>query len=194
MILFFDTETTGLPDKYRPLDDYSQPSLVQLALQLTDDDGEIEAQASLIVQPGCPIPEKATEVHGISDEKAEALGVKLVTACALFDHMAARADLIVAHNIAFDKQIMQIANSRVGRDPSFEYPIYCTMEAAAPIVNLPPTERMLAAGINRPKPPRLEECIRHFFDEELVGAHDALVDAAGCRRVFFHLRALEGSK
>jgi len=48
-----------------------------------------------------------------------------------------------------------------------------------------------AAGINKPKPPKLEECIRHFFGEELDGAHDAMVDVVACRRVFFHLRTLE---
>ena len=69
--------------------------------------------------------------------------------------------------------------------------LFCTMEAATPIVNLPPTERMVAAGITKPKPPKLEECIRHFFDESLEGAHDALIDVRACSRVFFHLKTLE---
>ncbi|MCX2563282.1 hypothetical protein OQ497_04805 [Acetobacter thailandicus] len=37
MILFYDTETTGLPDKYCSLDDPKQPRCVQLAAILTDD-------------------------------------------------------------------------------------------------------------------------------------------------------------
>jgi DNA polymerase-3 subunit epsilon len=65
------------------------------------------------------------------------------------------------------------------------------MEAAAPIVNLPPTERMLAAGFNKPKAPKLEECIHHFFGETLAGAHDALVDVRACARVYFHLQTLK---
>lgn len=58
-------------------------------------------------------------------------------------------------------------------------------------MNLPPTERMRAAGFNKPKPPKLEECIRHFFNEDLDGAHDAMIDVAACRRVYFHLKTLE---
>jgi DNA polymerase-3 subunit epsilon len=46
---------------------------------------------------------------------------------------------------------------------------------------------MLAAGFNKPKPPKLSECIQFFFNEELVGAHDALVDVRACVRVFRHL-------
>jgi len=49
---------------------------------------------------------------------------------------------------------------------------------------------MLAAGFTKPKPPKLEECIRHFFNEELDGAHDAMVDVRACRRVYFHLQTM----
>nr|WP_299241463.1 hypothetical protein [uncultured Halomonas sp.] len=37
-ILFFDTETTGLPDWKVPSDSEHQPHLVQLAAVLADDD------------------------------------------------------------------------------------------------------------------------------------------------------------
>ncbi|AOW48412.1 3'-5' exonuclease family protein [Acetobacter ascendens] len=70
---------------------------------------------------------------------------------------------------------------------------FCTMDAAAPLVNLPPTARMIAAGIDKPKAPKLEECIKHFFNEELKGAHDAMVDVRACARLFFHLRDAEGA-
>ena len=35
--------------------------------------------------------------------------------------------------------------------------------------------------------PKLEECVRHFFGETLVGAHDALTDVRATARVFYHL-------
>jgi DNA polymerase III subunit epsilon len=69
-------------------------------------------------------------------------------------------------------------------------PLFCTMEASAPIVNLPPTERMVAAGFNKPKPPKLEECIKHFFKEDLKGAHDAMIDVSACRRIYFELKRI----
>lgn len=66
-------------------------------------------------------------------------------------------------------------------------PSFCTCAAAKPILNLPPTDRMMASGFNGPKPPKLEECIKHFFDEELSNAHDAGADAMACSRIYFHL-------
>ena len=62
------------------------------------------------------------------------------------------------------------------------------------VVNLPPTEKMRAAGFDKPKPPKLEECIRHFFNEELGGAHDAMIDLDACRRVYIHLASVGAAK
>lgn len=68
-----------------------------------------------------------------------------------------------------------------------------TCSKAKYIVNLRPTEKMIARGIMQPKPPKLAECIQHFFGEALPGAHDALVDARACGRIYFHLLSLPGA-
>lgn len=197
MILFFDTETTGLPDYTRPVWDVCQPHLVQMAALLTEDDGTERASVSIIVCPDIQIPTAASSVHGITYEVAERAGLSGPAAVALWDRLAERADLLVAHNIKFDMALMASAWSRVlsKKLPTVEAKHghrrqFCTMEAASPIVNLPPTERMRAAGFDKPKPPKLAECIRHFFNEPLNGAHDALVDVRACARVFFYLRTL----
>lgn len=194
MILFFDTETTGFINERQPADHPSQPHIVQLAALLTEDDGREVMSASLIVNPGVPIPVQASNVHGITDAIAAERGVAPSVVVNLFAHMCGLADLAVAHNAKFDKLVIEAAASRrYGKLFSMATPLFCTMEMASPIVNLPPTERMLAAGFDKPKPPKLEECIRHFFNEDLDGAHDAMVDVAACRRVFFHLKTLEGA-
>lgn len=197
-IIFFDTETTGLPKDWLPADHAEQPHLVQLACILTEDDGTERASLSIIVKPDAPIPDGAARVHGITDLIADRFGVFNPAAVALWDRLAERADLIVAHNLKFDMAVMDTAWRRVRseRKPTLDLAHgtrgrFCTMEAASPTVNLPPTDRMRAAGFTKPKPPKLEECIRHFFGEELTGAHDALVDVRACARVFFHLRGLE---
>ena len=191
MILFFDTETTGLYSDRVPLDHPSQPHIVQIAMMLTDDAGSPISTLSMVVNPECPIPPGATAVHGISDDLARGVGISEKTAAGLFRHMSSRAKLIVAHNAKFDIGVMLSACAREGMRHRGDLPAFCTMEAASPIVNLPPTERMLAAGFDKPKPPKLEECIAHFFGETLDGAHDALVDVQACARVFFHLKSLE---
>jgi DNA polymerase-3 subunit epsilon len=196
MILFFDTETTGFFDDRLPIDHEAQPYIVQLAAQLCEDSGEPVAGFSFIVSPGSPgnvvdIPERAAAVHGITTEKAIQFGVSAEFALSAFTHLYQRADLVCAHNIKFDKGILEVAIARYyGKTMLLRKPLFCTMEAASPVVNLPPTEKMIAAGFTKPKPPKLEECIRHFFNEELDGAHDAMVDVTACQRVYFHLKSL----
>lgn len=188
MILFFDTETTGFFRDRLPVDHDEQPHLVQLAAMLCADDGAPLASFSTVVTPLVLIPKQASDVHGIDDEKASLLGVEPAKAIEMFSHLYARADLICAHNIKFDKGVMEAAIARVRKQVlTLKKPLFCTMETASPIINLPPTERMLAAGFNKPKPPKLEECVKHFFGEDMVDAHDAMVDVAACRRVYLHL-------
>lgn len=192
MILFFDTETTGFLDDRLPIDHEAQPYIVQLAAQLCEDDGSPVAGFCFIVAPGAPIPERAAAVHGITDAKAAQFGVSAEFALSAFTHLYQRADLICAHNAKFDKGIVEVAIARhYGRTMPLRKPIFCTMEAASPVIKLPPTERMRAAGFDKPKPPKLEECIRHFFNEELDGAHDAMVDLTACRRIYLHLKSIE---
>jgi DNA polymerase III subunit epsilon len=69
MILFFDTETSGLWRRDLPEDHQDQPHLVSLAAQLCDDEKVIH-QISLVFSPqyqGFTIPEEASDkIHGIS--------------------------------------------------------------------------------------------------------------------------------
>jgi DNA polymerase-3 subunit epsilon len=192
LILFFDTETTGFYDNRLPPDHEAQPHIVQLAMQLTDDEGRERLSASLVIDCPHPIPARASEVHGIDRDIAGAFGVDLQMAIELFRHFYRRADLVVCHNVGFDMPVMSSEIRRfMGRNVTFDKPTFCTMEAATPIINLPPTERMIAAGFNKPKPPKLEECVQHFFGEALDGAHDAMIDVTACRRVYFHLQTVK---
>jgi DNA polymerase-3 subunit epsilon len=197
MILAFDTETTGLPDFKRPSDEPQQPHLVQLAIVLLDDDFTERASASLIIRPdGWTIPDDIAKIHGITTEIATRVGVPEKMATDLYTALQYEepATLAVAHNVSFDLRIMRIAMLRHGYSKDWQEArlpkSYCTMTTATPIVNLPPTDRMLAAGFTKPKPPRLTECVKHFFDEDLTGAHDALVDVRATLRLYRHLVTL----
>jgi DNA polymerase-3 subunit epsilon len=202
MRLFFDVETTGLPERNLPPNDPRQPHLVQLACLLCEDDGTERASVSLIVRPPVPIPDEVAAIHGITNGIAAAAGVPPAAAFGIWSNLARRAGTLVAHNIAFDEAIMLTAWCRqhVGSAEAAaddwarmhgDRERFCTMKAATSIVNLPPTPKMLAAGMRRPKPPKLEECVRHFFGEDLAGAHDALVDVRACARVYHHIKSLE---
>lgn len=188
MLLFFDTETTGFMNARKAVDDPSQAHVVQLAAQLVTPENETVMEFSLIVDPGVHIPSKVAEIHGIDDAKAQKYGVSPSTAVDFFMELYGHAETIIAHNISFDEQVMNtaiarrtLAASRLGK------PMYCTMKNSTDIVKAPPTPKMIAAGRTHWKAPNLGECIKHFFDEELEGAHDAMIDVVACRRVYFAL-------
>lgn len=186
MLLFFDTETTGFMKPNKPANHPEQAHIVQLAAQLVTPKNETVMEFSLIVDPGVHIPSGAANIHGIDDEKAAKYGVTPSTAVDFFDLFYSHAETVVAHNIAFDKQVMETAIARrTGKISPLSKHMHCTMKQAHDIVKAPPTERMIAAGRTHHKAPNLGECIKHFFDEKLEGAHDAMIDVVACRRVYF---------
>lgn len=194
MLLFFDSETSGLVHPNLPEDHPAQPHLVQLGMILADESGAEWATVELIVKPeGYVIPDGAAKVHGITTDLARAVGVPLMIAVAAFTNLRAIAHGLVAHNMAFDDLVMRAAIARTGRKPAHPGPTQhiCTMDLAGPVCNLPPTERMKATGFgDKPKPPSLMEAHKYLLGEEFQGAHGALADARACMRVFFALKKL----
>lgn len=190
MILGYDTETTNLPLWNDPSDDPRQPHVIQLAMILYEMDGTEVDRFCSIVQPGpgAVMGTEAFEAHGISLERAMAEGICPKEATRKFLDWAGRAKLRVGHNESFDRRIMRIAAARhLGFKWDAEAPAFCTLYKSKFIVNLPPTPKMIAAGMPGPKAPKLSECVEHFFNEPLEGAHDALVDVEASMRVFWHL-------
>ncbi|PZU59800.1 MAG: 3'-5' exonuclease [Sphingobium sp.] len=190
MILGYDSETSSLPLWHDPSDDPRQPSLLQLAMLKFDMDGNETDRFNSIVQPrpGCVIAPEAFDAHGITFERAMDEGIPAADAFDVFVEMLRGCELMVGHNESFDRRIMRIT---AAHHKGFKWeppcPAFCTLYRSKYIVNLPPTPAMLRAGIQGPKSPSLTECIRFFFDEDLDGAHDAMVDIAASLRVFWHL-------
>lgn len=192
-ILAWDVETTGLPNFKERSADPTQPHIVQIGLCLYDEGGrEIEAMSAITKPDGWTIPPEMTAIHGISQERAMDEGIPEGQIVGLYIMFQARARLRVAHNSSFDTRLARIAMTRAGIERDFIEAIearqsYCTCTNAKLVLKLPPTDRQMAAGFSGFKSPKLEECVRHFFQEELPGAHDALIDARACGRVFFAL-------
>jgi len=192
MNLFFDTETSNLPDWRSPSDDPKQPHLLQLACILADNDGnEVETFSTLVKPyPGCVIGEEAFKAHGISHTKAMNEGIDGKEAADRFFDMVFRAERVIGHNVTFDIRMMRIHAAKAhGFKWDCPVPYACTMRMATPIIKIPPTAKMIAAGFSKYKPPNLGECVQFFFGETLEGAHDALVDVRACKRVFHAIEA-----
>lgn len=191
-ILFYDTETTGLPLWCEPSEDPRQPHITQIAALLTDEAGNKLGSIDLLVKPdGWTIPEDLQRLTGITMEKAEAGGVPEADALAAFTALWKRADVRIAHNEPFDARIVRIG---LHRFPCCDPEAWsagkaaCTQRLSTPILKLPPTEKMLAAGFNRFKSANLAEAYRHFIGKELNGAHNAMVDVLAVKAVYLKIQ------
>lgn len=195
LIFVWDTETTGFVQPSLPPDHPSQPHLVQMGCLLVTEAGHEVASVDLIVKPeGYTIPEPAARTHGITTEIAHDVGIPLANVMGVFAQLRARAHEAVAFNSKFDELVVAAAFARLGRKPSHPGPDRrtCCMELASPIMELPPTPRMRAAGFDKFKPPSLKEAFAFFVDPKgFDGAHSAVVDARATQRVHQALRMLE---
>jgi DNA polymerase-3 subunit epsilon len=195
-VLFYDTETSGLPLFNEPREDPRQPHIVQLAALLIDPASrQVLSTLDVIVRPdGWEIPEDVAAVHGITTEKAAALGVPEPLALDMLMALHEQAELRVAHNEPFDMRIVRIALKRYtptdeGLPDAWKAaPAACTQRLSTPILQLPPTDRMRAAGRNHFKSANLGEAYRFFFGEDFDGAHNALADVQACMRVYFAIQ------
>ncbi len=193
-ILIFDTETSGLIDRRFEAEDPEQPDVVQLAALLCGDDGEVLSTVSCLVRPDLKaIQPGAAKVHGITQAKANAHGLEAPAVLGAFGAMVDRADVLVAHNLAFDALVLRTAWHRAFgadfRERLYGKRAFCTMKAMTPVCKI-------LSGRSKHKTdykwPKLSECIDFLFAERLEGAHDALVDARACGRIYFELQRRKG--
>lgn len=194
-ILFFDTETTGLPTEKFPPGHPMQPHITQLGFILEVNGVEAVAVDALITpdnwrvhdDSGNGISAKSTELTGITQDMCEAGGIPIADAMDMFLIAAEIADFIVCHNVAFDSKIVAQEYARLRpdkkpRDVLCGKPLVCTMKAATPICKMPKKD-----GKTGNKWPKLIEAHEIFFGEKFDGAHSAIVDIRATRRVFDHL-------
>lgn len=131
-ILVFDTETTGLPIKRNgSIDDSSNwPFIIQISWVIYDTylKRNIEEYDQYIRLNGITISEKSIEIHGITEEVLENKGICIKIALEEFRKAILKCDLLVGHNIDFDKKIILAEGYRNGVEILFDKKEYCTMK------------------------------------------------------------------
>lgn len=186
MILFFDVETNGKAKNFNaPVTDLDNwPRVTQLAWQLHTLDGHVNAQSVKLIKPdGWTIPTEQFFIdNGMSTERCEAEGVGAIDAFVPFMFAVVRADVIVAHNIAFDYPVMAAEILRYGIKADREHKPrkFCTMKATTDICKLP--------GKYGYKWPSLIELHQYCFGKPFDKAHDAMGDVQAMVDCFYHLR------
>ena len=152
MILYFDTETTGL----RP------GNICQLSYVMEDAFGVMAKNFFFTVDM---VEYSAYLVHGFSVEDLFNLsgGKRFVEHIKEIAFDFALADLIVAHNISFDLNFLRAEFDNVGE--CFRYKNdFCSMKSAVPICKLP---RKTGAGYKYPKLTELCQFL-HIIEDEIV--------------------------
>ena len=186
MYLFFDTETTGLPKNYKaPVTNLNNwPRMIQVAWILCDNDGNRIEEESFIIKPeNFIIPKEASNVHGISTEKALEEGEDLTEILIKFSKLVDKADYIVAHNISFDEKILGAELLRKNVKSDFEKKRkLCTMNASTDYCKIP--------GPYGYKWPKLSELHIKLFGKDFEGAHDAFADIDATEKCFWEMRTL----
>ena len=188
-VLFFDTETTGLPLWREPSDHPDQPHVVDISCELWDDKERVLIERfDAIINIGVPIPAEMTAIHGITDEMA-AEGVAPADALECFMRLVKQAELLAGHNISFDIRMMRIMAARVtGEKWEPMQPTFCTMRKSTNLCKiLKPNPRFSEDW----KWPNLVEAHQFFFGEPHGEAHRAAPDCEAARKVYFAMHAAE---
>ena len=191
MRMFFDTETTDYWsfDK-KPTDD-SQPLLAQIAWVLEDDAGRtVSANSAILAQDHWPnligssqyrprirMTDRVIACHGITDAMVDKYGQPAILVMQQFLRDLSRCTEVVGHNVEFDVGVVNRTLVALMLPPIVWPATYCTKIHSTKIVGI----RSANGGF---KWPNLGEAYYFFTGSKLNGAHDALVDVYGCRKVF----------
>lgn len=185
MKLFFDTETTGLPNFKNPEKD--TPRLVQLGAILTENDGTIRRTLGVIFRSeNYTISKEASDIHGITDEVSASYGMaRSPEFFWMLSDMFHNADEIVAHNYSFDKIIINGEFLLAGMGRLDDTKSFCTMLKSTNGCAIPGRFK------GKYKWPKLSEAYKILCNKELVGAHDALTDVRATMELYFALKKLD---
>ena len=167
--LIFDTETTNLISTIaRPL--HKQPRIIEFFGLVWDDSTDQEEAHSWLVNPGIPIPQKVTEITGITDamvKDAPSFLLLMPRIVALFHSV----DRMVAHNLSYDKTIVEFELQRYAGSVNFPEGL-CTVEV---------TESLKGHRLS------LSALYEELFGETFAGAHRAEQDVRALARCYREL-------
>lgn len=215
MLLFIDTETSGLPDFTLPVDHPSQPHIVQLAAWLGDFTIEFEndgpprsdgiqftlpkqvlchhSSLNAIIRPtDWTIHPAAERVHGITLERARAVGEDLSDVLRRMYELVALAD----------DDGLGVHGTLIAHNLPFDHRMIMRDCATVgvdptPLSHLRPfcTMRALTPRMRLPghfpgkyKWPNLAEAHRYCLGRDFDDAHSAMGDVLACRDIYVHGR------
>jgi DNA polymerase-3 subunit epsilon len=162
--LFFDIETTGA--------DANKDRIIQLAIRVVDEEGNVQVDKAKMYNPGIPISKSATEVHGIKDKDVRDLP-SFASDAKKLKRMFEDKIIVTYNGLRFDIPILMNEFERAGVE----------VELSGKFIDVLKVERKLA-------PHTLGVVYKKYTGEVLEGAHDALADVNATDVIMQHQKAL----
>jgi DNA polymerase-3 subunit alpha len=147
--LILDTETSGLPDckglrfsefpSFDILEKYDGSRVVQISYIVCDNNMEPVRDSDIIIDTEVSIGNH--QFHGITNEIAKAKGILFTEFAKIFMETLTECDVIIAHNIKFDINVLKSELYRIGRYDIIKYMntkrYVCTMNYCRQLVGIP---------------------------------------------------------
>jgi DNA polymerase III epsilon subunit-like protein len=147
------------------------------------ENGTLVKEYDQIIKPiGFTIPDDAAKIHGITTQMAEKTGIELIKSIREFWVDLKQVHTIVAHNMAYDFNIIGAEWVRCGKPMKVEPKNkVCTMEATTKFCGIP-------NGKGGFKWPKLQELYFELFGRNFDNAHNALNDIRATSECYFELK------
>lgn len=182
--LFIDTETSGLPQQvnfhtyYHPkhIKYYDNSRLIEIGYIIYDDDNKIKDN-DILIKPDNFIVEN-TFIHGLSNEMLNNEGNDINEALNILEYDIIDVDVIIAHNIKFDINIILSECYRYKKSNLIELiknkKHICTMN-------------MGKNYLNQKLYPKLTILYKKLYNKDVKQIHRALSDAIICKDCYFKM-------
>lgn len=202
IVLIFDTETTGLPKiKTINMDVLDKwPYIVQLSYVIFDtNEHQLLAKRDWIIKlpVGMEISEEVSNIHGITTLMSHTQGTNMKYVLEEFINDCKNVDFIVAHNIAFDLEMIHVEIERQRLQKNYNIMKYdnfylmvckkmmCTMKSSIELCNI---IRLNKNGEPYLKYPKLSELHEKLFNTSPSNLHNSFNDVIICLRCFYKMK------
>ena len=186
-VLVFDTETTGLPEKGASIYDKSKwPYIIQISYILYDlsNNSTLIKDNYIKIDNSIVIPPDSYDKHHLTHEILNMKGINIIPAMQEFNEYLKIADLVVGHNISFDKRMVFVECFRHKINQYFTLfkgnekinkPEFCTMKNTTDFCKI---ERLSKSNTLYYKTPSLSELYLKLFPNETLpkDLHNSLID------------------
>lgn len=186
-ILVIDTETTGLPKKKSSIYNTNcWPFIIQISFILFDTNSlniYYKFNEYIKISEDITITEDSIGIHKITKDKLNYCGIDIQYALKNLNIILEITDLIIGHNISFDKQILMvefIRNNILSNLSNQKY--FCTMKNYTNICKI--QKSTLSTQYKYPKLSELYKTIFLMTPEEL---HNSYNDILICLRCYYYI-------